>query len=529
MNKTDFFLGVAEAISSSLDIGAAMNRTYEFLRPIMSIDAIALFYYDFDLNRLQCLAEVNQDGIEVNFEQPRDCGSLPPGFRDSNGAALDYCDMKLPEVDVITDQEKRWHLANNQCMADRYSQFINGSVLRVWLQIGEDMPGTFSVFSKRKNVFTKQFLKWFAHAKAPLAVAMSNARRYQELLILKSRLEADNQELHRDILREKGVKPVGINFGLRDVMEKSRQVASTQSPVLILGETGTGKEVIANTIHQLSNRRSKPMIKVQCGAIPDTLLDSELFGHDKGAFTGAISKHRGRFERADGGTLFLDEIGELSMSSQVKLLRVLQEKVIERLGGDRSIPVDVRIIAATNRNLEQMVYQGKFREDLWFRLNVFPIHIPPLRYRTEDIPSLISHIIERKRQELSIPQRPLLRQSTIKRLQAYDWPGNVRELQNVIERALIINPGPFLDIPESLLTHHKESAGAIYLSTPLTIDSEEFSTLDAVQKNHIELVMKHCRGKVNGPGGAASILGVNPNTLRARMKKLGIAYGRSSL
>jgi len=225
-------------------------------------------------------------------------------------------------------------------------------------------------------------------------MAMSNARRYQETVRLKNLLAEDNRALFRELEEVSGTRVVGAEFGLRQVMEMVRLVAQSNSPALLLGETGSGKEVIANAIHLTSSRRNGPMIRVQCGAIPETLLDSELFGHEKGSFTGAIARKRGRFERADKGTIFLDEIAELTPEAQVKLLRVLQEKEFERVGGAETIAADVRVIAATHRNLEERVREGRFREDLWFRLNVFPIHIPPLRQRREDIPSLVQYFVE---------------------------------------------------------------------------------------------------------------------------------------
>ena len=236
----------------------------------------------------------------------------------------------------------------------------------------------------------------------PFAIAFSNTLKHQEVLRLKDLLADDNRYLHRELLHLSGEEIVGADFGLKRVIEMVRQVAPLNSPVLLLGETGVGKDVIANAIHYSSPRKDGPLVKVNCGAIPETLLDSELFGHEKGAFTGAISQKRGRFERANQGTIFLDEIGELPSPAQVRMLRVLQYKEIERVGGTNPIPVDIRLIAATNRNLEEMVKTKQFREDLWFRLNVFPIHIPPLRERKEDIPALVRHFVKRKSRELKL-------------------------------------------------------------------------------------------------------------------------------
>jgi transcriptional regulator with GAF, ATPase, and Fis domain len=285
---------------------------------------------------------------------------------------------------------------------------------------------------------------------------------------------------------------------------------------MLFGETGTGKEVIANAIHMASPRSKGPMISMQCGAIPDTLLDSELFGHEKGAFTGASERKRGRFERADKGTLFLDEIGELSLEAQVKLLRVLQEKRFERVGGIKTVEVDVRVIAATHRDLEKMVREGEFREDLWYRLNVLPIRIPPLRLRREDIPSLVQYFVERKAQEMNLLHIPQIDNHTFQTLKSYEWPGNVRELQNVIERALILSRGTTLEIPD-LIAHNPLAS-----TNQSTSRGEAMLTMDQVAKRHILYVLGQVDGRIKGKGGAAEVLQMNPSTLRFRMNKLGI-------
>jgi transcriptional regulator with GAF, ATPase, and Fis domain len=330
----------------------------------------------------------------------------------------------------------------------------------------------------------------------------------------------DNLYLHQELRRLSGDEIIGGDFGLKRVMELVRQVAPLNSPVLLLGETGAGKDLIANAIHYLSPRRDGPFIMVNCGAIPETLIDSELFGHERGAFTGAITQKRGRFERANHGTIFLDEIGELPSQAQVRMLRVLHSKEIERVGGSESITVDIRIIAATHRNLEEMVKANQFREDLWFRLNVFPIKIPPLRERKEDIPALVHHFIERKSKELRLLKLPTSSHGAIDRLMAYSWPGNVRELENVIERAMILSKnGPLtFDHLVPLSQDHEASVFQAQEIEPLK--------LDEVVSRHIQQVLKMTRGKVHGPGGAAELLGINPSTLRNRMDQLGIPYGR---
>ena len=309
-------------------------------------------------------------------------------------------------------------------------------------------------------------------------------------------------------------------------MEMVRQVAPLNSHVLLLGETGVGKEVIANAIHYSSSRSEGPLVRVNCGAIPESLLDSELFGHEKGAFTGALGRKRGRFERAHGGTLFLDEVGELSSAAQVRLLRVLQDNEIERVGGTETLKVDVRVITATNRNMEDMIKSRQFREDLWFRLNVFPITIPPLRRRKSDIPELVNHFIYRKTKEFNLTRHPVLAPGAMEKLQAYNWPGNVRELINIVERALIRYQAGKRN--ESLHFEELSTAELDDIEPPRTSEStEQLLTLDDAMREHIERILHMTGGKIQGKDGAAAVLGVHSSTLRSRMKKMGIAYGRS--
>jgi len=304
---------------------------------------------------------------------------------------------------------------------------------------------------------------------------------------------------------------VGTSAALKAVLKQVEVVAPTESTVLILGETGTGKELIARAIHTASSRSGRPFVKLNCAAIPTGLIESELFGHEKGAFTGAIAQRIGRFELADGGTIFLDEVGDIPLELQTKLLRVLQEREFERLGSTRTLRTDARLIAATNRELRKMVEQQKFREDLFYRLNVFPISVPALRERSEDIPLLVNHFAQRfaRRMNRTIETIPA---ETMAALTRYPWPGNIRELQNLIERAVILSHGPVLQVPLQDLDNR----------TALRRDNGTDQTLEAAERAHILTILKETRWVLAGPRGAAARLGINRSTLQFRLKKLGI-------
>ncbi len=315
-------------------------------------------------------------------------------------------------------------------------------------------------------------------------------------------------EVGRQHANEMSVAVIGAETGLRDVMHQVEQVARTHAPVLIFGETGSGKEVVARAIHERSNRASGPVLRVNCGAIAPELIDSELFGHERGSFTGAVTQRSGWFERADGGTLFLDEIAELPLAAQVRLLRVLQDGVFERVGGGHPMRVDVRVVAATHRDLPAMVEQGTFRVDLWYRLAVFTIRLPSLRERQSDIAALASHFAELAARRLGAAA-VRLGEGDLQLLRAYDWPGNVRELAAVMERAVVLGEGRRLDIRRALGSAMPPPA--------------QFPTLDEAIRTHIERALERCSGRIEGPRGAAKLLALNANTLRSKMQKLGIA------
>ena len=353
------------------------------------------------------------------------------------------------------------------------------------------------------------------------------------------RLEAQNAYLLEEIRSGHNFgNIVGHSRALEEVLDKVRLVAGTDSSVLVLGETGTGKELIARAIHSSSPRKAQPLIKVNCSALPTGLIESELFGHEKGAFTGATEKRIGRFELANGGTIFLDEIGEVSAEVQLKLLRVLQEREFERLGGRETIKVDVRVIAATNRDLRRAVFEGALREDLYYRLSVFPLRVPPLRERTEDIPLLVHYFVGRHATRIGrrISRVP---KAAMERLVAYPWPGNVRELENVIERAVILSPGPDLEIAAEGLPAPLERADdsdqppqthelrQVRVSGGAPIDSTQ--TLEEIDRTHIVEVLQRTGWKIDGTDGAARLLKLHPSTLRSRIKRLGIRRSASNI
>jgi hydrogenase-4 transcriptional activator len=404
------------------------------------------------------------------------------------------------------------------------AQSVEGNVLVAPLAGEEGPAGLLALFARDSERFEPAHLTLARAIVEPFAVALENDRRVHELARLREAALAENRALLSRLSRQSLVESiVGERGGLRGIMERVAQVAATDVPVLILGETGSGKEVIARAIHERSARHAGPMVRVNCGAIPTELVDSELFGHERGSFTGAIATRKGWFERADGGTLLLDEVGELPLAAQVRLLRILQEGTLSRVGGERPIHVDVRIVAATHRDLHAMVTRGEFREDLWYRLSVFPVRLPPLRERLEDLPALASHFAAKAGERLAgIPLAAS--PEDIQLLLSYAWPGNVRELAAVIERAAILGHGKRLDVinalgaaPPTVLVRPQNGAPP----APATLE-----TLDASMVSHIERALAATGGRIEGPKGAAALLAINPHTLRAKMRRLSIDWSR---
>jgi transcriptional regulator with GAF, ATPase, and Fis domain len=505
VDENEFFRQAVFRICGNLEFEKALQECLIYIRSYMPADMFHLTIYDRGLGAFRTIAIATPtEAKRVNLVIPLDDESRR----------------------FVEEQELRPALIINpipsltKAMANVGGLWKEHSIMVMHLAVKGDRPGNLILYAKGIDRFSEKHLRLFSILNEPLAIALSNALRYDELNQLKDIMADDIQYLHRKLLRSPGEIIIGEDFGLKKVVEMARDVAPLDSPVLLLGETGVGKEVIANAIHSLSRRKSGPFIQVNCGAIPETLIDSELFGHEKGAFTGAIDQKRGCFERAGGGAIFLDEVAELPLQAQVRMLRVLQEKKIVRVGGSKQIDVDIRIIAATHQNLQDMVKKKLFRADLQFRLDVFPITIPPLRDRKEDIPALINHFIEKKAKEMQIPGPPKLAPGAMNRLMAYSWPGNVRELENVVERALILSKDRPLAFDDIVWANDAEAHGGA------TLNKDEFLSLDMVNTMHIKQALKMTKGKVHGQSGAAQLLGINPSTLRHRMRKLGIPQGR---
>jgi hydrogenase-4 transcriptional activator len=421
---------------------------------------------------------------------------------------------------------------------------VEGDVLAGPLVGGSGPIGVLVANATANRSFHPEHRQLFNELLEPLSIALENHRQASELATLRQLHNASgrNATANHSKADVSSEVIVGANSGLRRIMERVKLVSNSDVPVLILGETGTGKEVVSRAIHMRSRRAGGPFIRVNCGAIPSELLDSHLFGHERGSFTGAEATRHGWFERADGGTLFLDEIGELPPAAQVRLLRVLQDSFVERVGGQIPIRVDVRIIAATHRDLPTMVRERQFREDLWYRINVFPLLMPPLRDRPEDIGMLVRHFAHRAADRFGLPYTEPTSDDLLLMLQ-YRWPGNIRELAAVVDRAVILGEGERLDLAKALgisnspaMPTSASNDATFYEVVPETPaappqartaqsqNSDPPLTLDEAMKCHIELVLNQVGGQIEGKKGAAQLLDINPHTLRARMRKLGVRW-----
>ncbi len=509
INENVFFREATLRICGSLDIADTLFNSLCFLKSYLPVDRIFLELFDPAYNSMRTISFATEKG-------GKNIDLLTP-LSDKAKKLLVHINQTV-STDVIIFTEP-----NKQILAKEMLDFHNvkaTSLLNMPLIAGSENLGGLVFISEGKEKHSRQHVELMSLLKEPFTMAVSNALKHREVVEMKKLLADNNLFLLDELRRKNETEIIGADFGLKNVMDMVKQVAPMESSVFLQGETGTGKEMIATTVHNLSKRRDGPFIVVNCGSIPDTLIDSELFGHEKGAFTGAIEQKKGRFERANNGTIFLDEIGELSLDAQVRLLRVLQEKEIERVGGSQTIKIDIRVIAATHRDLKAMIKKGTFREDLYFRLQIFPIEILPLRGRPGDIPALVQHFIKEKVTDMKLSFTPELAQNAISSLMAYQWPGNVRELENAVERALILCQGKPLTFsgvqPQATKT----------IQTPKTEVKLPSMNLDMAITKHIKIALELTNGKIEGKGGAAALLDINPGTLRNRMRKLDIPFGR---
>ena len=491
-DRSQLLLEINNTLVSNLNLRELLSAISHCLNTVMPHDAAALALYDESLKQLRLTA--------LDFpahEEPCAPGEIIP--------------LETPAGLAFTTREP---------VLSDYSRTEDARVISSGLKSGCTAPllfrdrtlGVLSIKSLHENAFSQEDAELLGQVAKQVAIAVENALAYREIETLKDKLEGEKLYLEEEIRTEYNFEEIiGNSATLKRVLQDVETVAATDSTVLIYGETGTGKELIAHAIHNLSQRRERTLVKVNCAAIPTGLLESEFFGHEKGAFTGAIDRRVGRFELANQGTIFLDEVEDIPLELQSKLLRVLQEQEFERLGSSRTLRVSVRVVAATNSDLADLVAEKKFRSDLYYRLNVFPINVPPLRERPEDIPLLVNFFAHKFAQQMkrrieSVPKE------TMAALTNYHWPGNIRELQNLVERGVILSRGSSLEIPLAELKHSSKVANNINGST----------TLEVVERDHILRVLGESSWVIGGPTGAAARLGLNRTTLNHRMRKLGI-------
>ncbi len=512
-------LEINNAIITNLSQEALLHSISEALHRVIAFDRCAITLYQAERDSFLFLAvegELSSDYFRTGLEVPRSETSVSWVF-----------DHQQPLL--RRDLESESHYANERRLCAEGIQ----SLCVVPLAFQEKCIGALSVVSQKRDQYSDQAAAFLQDAANQVTLAIQNMQSYQEINNLKARLESENVYLREEILTEHNFEEIiGNSPALLKSLHAVAQVAPTEATVLICGETGTGKELVARAIHSRSGRNGRALVNVNCSAISAGLVESELFGHMKGAFTGAIDRRIGRFELAHGGTIFLDEIGELSLETQVKLLRVLQEHEFEPVGSSRPLRVDVRVIAATNRDLREAVESGRFRSDLFYRLNVFPIGLPPLRDRRSDIPQLVTFYIARFSKRLGKKIDGVSRES-MQNLMNYPWPGNIRELQNVIERAVILATDPTLRLDRQLMPIVPSTTGGelLEMSTQdnehaILESSPRILTLDTAERNHILAALQLTDGVIDGPKGAAKALNIHPNTLRHRMKKLSIQGSR---
>jgi len=498
-DRLSLVLEINNAVVSHLELKALRKSISDCLSRVLPHDLAGFCLYDPATNQLRAHAmdfPSNQDLVGEGDPVPLE--GTPEGLAFTTRQTVLIRDIDLAEFPAEIIKRGAAEGLRSGCAVPLIS---HGKAL-----------GTLSVVSMRKNAFTDEDAKLLSWIGNQVALAVANSMAYQEISSLKDKLAKEKLYLEEEIQTEYNFEEiVGDSRALKRVLKEVQTVAATDSTVLILGETGSGKELVARALHNRSNRRERTFVKLNCAAIPTGLLESELFGHEKGAFTGAIATKIGRFELADRGTIFLDEVGEIPLELQVKLLRVLQEQEFERLGSTRTIRVDVRVVAATNRDLGRMVEEQAFRSDLFYRLKVFPITVPPLRDRVEDIPLLVRHFAQKLAQRMK-KRIETIPSEAMSALQAYHWPGNVRELENFIERAVILTQGPDLLVSLAELNrapNHPTYSGA--------------TTLEQAEREHILKTLRETNWTIGGATGAATKLGMKRTTLQSKMQKLGIA------
>ncbi|HJQ69004.1 MAG TPA: sigma 54-interacting transcriptional regulator [Blastocatellia bacterium] len=498
--RLELLLEINNAVVSNLDVQSLMKTISYCLAKVSNYDTVGLALYDPESNQLRAYSNPTDQAF-IDEGQPIPFEGSAPGLAFTTGKP------------VLLDRYEGEPLDSEFTLRFRRAGFKSGGA--VPLIVHGRKLGILGFATLREVKFSDEEVEMLCQIANQVAIAVENVLAFREIEALKNKLASEKLYLEDEIRTERNFDEIiGSSAALKRILRQVETVAPTDSTVLILGETGTGKELIARAIHSLSERRERTMVKLNCAAIPTGLLESELFGHEKGAFTGAISQRIGRFELAHKGTLFLDEVGDIPLELQPKLLRVLQEQEFERLGSTRTQRVDVRLVAATNSDIEQMVAEKKYRGDLYYRLNVFPITIPPLRERVEDIPTLARFFTQKYARRLkkrieSIPAEAMAA------LTAYRWPGNVRELEHFIERAVIITQGPDLDVSLSEL---KPSAPV----APASVAPASLSTLEAAEREHILRALNEANWVVGGPKGAAARLGMKRTTLQSRMQKLGL-------
>ncbi len=489
-------LSINNAIVTKLTREEVFHAICAALSPVIQYDRIALSLYDPRTDDVRLVA----------YEGPLRTEYSPVG---------NIHDMKDSHVGWVFLNQRplvRHDLETEAQFASEQRAYKSGfrSLCALPLVVRGRSIGAITVASLANRRYKDADGDFLMEVAKQIAIAIDNMTAHEEMAALKARFEAEAVYLQEEIKTVHNFEEIiGQSAPVREMLRKIEQVAPTDATVLISGETGTGKELVARAIHDRSRRNDRPLVKVNCGSIPAGLMESELFGHEKGAFTGATQRRIGRFELANGGTIFLDEVSELPLETQVKLLRVLQEGEFERVGSSQTLKVDVRVIAATNRHLNELVTAGGFRSDLYYRLNVFPLDTPPLRERKHDIPLLVNFFLSRFRKKLGKDLRGVS-QKGMDSLVSYAWPGNIRELQNIVERSAVVAAGPIVHVDDSLL-------GAIGPLQGSTIE-----TLESLERNHILRALADTHWVIHGKKGAAGILGINPSTLRSRMEKLGI-------